>query len=611
LADDGYDAVRRGLRERGYLTSPVERFVLLPQITRGSALPGVLAAGAKAALVVGPLLGVLLALVLAWSEWPLARATDLPLLWLYLVAPATLAVFLLDLTTALGVALIARRRGVRSGAADPGRAGAVAGLVVLVYLLLLWWARAGERPVIENALFVLLAFPVVLAIGHLAGLVSLAGVMRRTGELPEPRRRRGAIVIAGVLAFGALALTAIATLLAGAGAAGLKAHPPTRSNSRVIVIGIDGLDGALVSTLGERGALEHLLARLELGATFPLRRNAPAEPAEVWTTIATGLPAELHGVRAAQAERLPGVGTTLRGALPLWKVWSSVLPLREVPASRGIRRAPAIWEIAAPFLGSAVVDWWATWPAPEDETAVPSAPARYVVSDRVLTKLLTDSPADRDTAPEALYGRIRASFGEEVAGLRREFELAFTSLPPKLVAWAWESFLIDGFACARLREVLEDDRVTAAFVYLPGLDILRHRLAGQLDSMKVLELYASSLDKRLAPLFDSRAPTLVIVADRGRSPGEGFVSISAERAIPACVGSALSDLDVAPLLLRELGFGASAEMPGRAPEDCFEARARLASVPSYGRLPVADRREATSESDPEVLDRLRSLGYLR
>ncbi len=622
LSAEGYDAVRRRLQERGYLSSPVERFVLLPQIARGSTLRSVLGSGAKAALVVGPFLGALLAAVLAWSERPLERATDLPLLWLYLVLPATVALFVLDLATALGVTLLAGKRGVRSSAADPSRSAAVTGIVALGYLLALWWARAGERPIVEDVLFVLVAIPVVVAIGYLAGLVSLAGTVRRTGEVPARRPGRRGIVVVGALIAGTLALTARGVLFGGPAPHGLVTVRPSGAPGRMVVIGIDGLDGGLVSALAERGALGRLLAALERGATFPLRRIRTAEPAEVWTTIATGLPADVHGVHGAQMDRLPGVGTTLRGAVPLWRAWRLVLPLREVPASRGVRRAPAVWEIAAPEVGTAVVGWWATWPAPADTGSTDTA-ARYVITDRVLTKILTDSSGDRDAAPSALYARARAGFVAESTRLRAEFDQGFASAPARLVDWAWESFLIDGFACERLLELLADDRVSAAFVYLPGIDILRHRL-GTLDepaatpamfaSMKVLELYAASLDRRLAPLLEPTGSTTVIVADAGRTSGsgrEGFVSVRGPWAEPSCVGPPISELDVAPLLLRELGFPASLEMPGRAPEACFAPRDALGTVPSYGRLPPAERRSATSESDPEVLDRLRSLGYLR
>ena len=619
-AGDGgsYDAVRRRLKERGYLTSHLDRFVLLPAVASRSAFRVVLGTAAKAALVVGPLLGGLLAAVLAWSERPLERWTDLPILWVYLLAPATFAVFALDVLIALAVGALAGRRGPRP--VDPGSVASVAGLLALAYVLAVWWIRSGDGRVVEDLLFVLVALPVVVAIGRLAGLVSIAGLLGRTGDVPELRRRsRGALLAIAVMAAG-IALGARAVLGFGGRPVGLVPFGPPARVASVLVIGIDGLEGALVAALDERGALPNLLGALERGATFPLHRIGSAEPAEVWTTIATGLPAEEHGVGGAGVDTLPGVRTTLRGALPLWTAWRLLLPARTVPASGSVRRAPALWEIASEHAGTAVVGWWATWPVPVDERPHGESRARYVVSDRVLPKLLAELPADRDTLPAALRDRLASRFAGEIERLRLDFSSRFAGVPPGFQEWAWDSYLIDSFATDRLRDLLSDDQVGVGFVYLPGLDILRHRLAGVprsagdlgvFEVLRVLELYVAALDERLAPLLASDRSHTVVVADRGRTgETEGFVAVRGAAAEIACVGPAVGPLDLAPLILDLMGFPASAEMPGRTPSACLAStNGPPGQVATYGRLPRGDR--GMSVDDPEILERLRSLGYLR
>ncbi len=616
----GYDEVRRRLKERGYLENRIERFVLLSSVASGVTLRGVVGTAAKAALVVGPLLAGLIAAILAWSERPLGSWADLPLLWLYLLAPATLAVFALDLLTALAVGALAGWR--RTRPVDPGRAAAVAGLAALAYVLAVWWMRSGERRALEDLLFVLVSVPVVAAIGRLAGLVSIASILRRSGALPElRRRRRGTVVVMALVAAG-LVFAARGWLGLGTRPPGLVPFEPQGRTASVVVIGIDGLDGSLVAALDERGALPNLLGALEHGATFPLRRTEEAEPAEVWTTIATGLPPAEHGIGGARADTLPGVRTTLRGALPMWTAWRLLLPTRAVPASGTVRRAPALWEIGSEHTGTAVVGWWATWPTPlEAQPRVPR-PARYVVSDRVLPKLLDGSPADRDAYPESLGDRLRSTFSDEVGQLRRDFASRFAGIAPRFEAWAWDSYLIDAFASDELVDLMADDRVEVGFAYLPGLDILRHRLAvpgssssalEMFDVLKVLELYVAAIDSRLEPLLTSGRSHTILVADRGRSgAAEGFVSVRGPMASPSCVGPAIGVLDVAPVVLRLMGFPASAEMPGRVPLACLASPPHaLGSVETFGRLPRSERGAAISADDPEILERLRSLGYLR
>ena len=76
------------------------------------------------------------------------------------------------------------------------------------------------------------------------------------------------------------------------------------------MIGVDGLDGSLVEAYADRGGVDRLLELFSRGAVFPMRRP-PGEPPEVWTTIATGVEPEVHGVRSAGATRLPGVASPI------------------------------------------------------------------------------------------------------------------------------------------------------------------------------------------------------------------------------------------------------------------------------------------------------------
>src|SRR6185436_15574564 len=125
---------------------------------------------------------------------------------------------------------------------------------------------------------------------------------------------------------------------------------------RLIFVGVDGLSGALVEEATERGASEHLLALFARGALYPKHREN-AEPAEVWTTIATGMRADAHGMRHAGAARLPGVATPIApqsGAAALEAALHFMVGARTVPASGAGRRVRALWEIEA-FTRPAVV----------------------------------------------------------------------------------------------------------------------------------------------------------------------------------------------------------------------------------------------------------------
>jgi len=616
-----YEEVRRKLVERGYLDGRVEQFILGAVLAGGPSRWWLPRTGLKAAVLGAPILGGLLAGAAVAVNRPLLRASDALVLWVYFSVLAGAALFVLDLAAAAMVGALARRRGAR--ASDSLRASLLVALPTLAYLVVTWWQRRPIPGLTADAAFFAAALACTLLVAWLAGLVSLAGIMGRTGQVPDRSRRRVLILVLVLVPIGAALL--LLRGVAGSGApGGVSASPfqPDLPPERLLFVGVDGLDSSLLEDLEPQGAVAQLLERMGAGAVFPLRREGARDPAEVWTTLMTGLSPAVHGVREAGGERLFGVAAPLRreaGPAALEVALRFLLPARTVPTTGAARRAPALWEIARLKVGSAAVGWWTSWPAPGGGEGVEPG---YVVSDRVLPKLLSGREGDRDTAPASLYPRLASQFASERARIRGDFDRRFAGLAPELAAAAWESFLIDAFLWRTAELLVQDERVRVTFVYLPGLDILRYRQRQRLapdqtreivESSRVIESYVGWLDGILAGALEPRAGwRAMLVADRGRAAPaarEGFVVVVGSPARARCVGRVLGELDVAPLTLSLLGFPPSAEMPGHAPGECL-ALAPLAPIASYGRK-GAPAESAPSDFDPEMVERLRSLGYVR
>lgn len=609
--------VRSKLVERGYLQGPIERFLLRDLLASASPLRATAGACARASALGSPVLGGVLAASAVAANRPLLGARDAILLWLYLSVFAAVALLAVNLVAASVVLLLARRRGARAG--DALRAAILVALPLVGGLAFVGLARrGGPRDVVEWCFLVAeMALTVLLA--WLGGLASLAAVVGQTGEVPVRRRAAAALVL--LLAPVAGAFLFVSSMLGSGRPEEPSAFEPSAASGRLLFVGIDGLDGALVEALEERGAVAGLLGGMSRGAVFPKRRAAGLEPPEVWTTMLTGLPSEEHGVRAAGVEVLPGIATPLRAERgPLSLAWAlrSVLPARTVPASGATRTVRTLWEMVALKAPVASVGFWASWPARGDD----GDGAGFVVSDRVLAKLLSGKEDDRDTAPASLFSRLQADFEAERASIRKEFE---ERIPAPRTEQArrilWESFLIDAYSLRTSLRLAEDPSLRASFVYLPGLDILRIRLdreltvhgtTGRLEEAEALEAYVRWLDGVVAEALRSSAGTSVVVGDPGRSATEGtegFVVVAGARAKHGCVAPPLGDLDVAPLTLSLLGYPRSVEMTGRAPATCLVDTVEPPPIETYGRRRIAAHARG-SDSDPEMLERLRSLGYL-
>jgi len=611
-----YEDVRQKLVERGYLDGRIEQFILGDILAERPGTWDLARTGLRAAALGAPILGGVLAGAAVAVNRPLLRAADAVVLWIYFSALAGAALFLLSLAAALAAGALARRRGAR--AADSIRASLLVALPTLTYLVVTWWQRRPIPDLAADALFLAAVLVCTLVVARLAGVVSLAGIIGRTGQVPDRSRRRILILVAVLVPLSAAALLVRnASQRGSAVAVAASSFEPDVSGDRLLFVGVDGLDSALVQDLEPHGAVAGLLDRMASGAVFPVRRAGEREPAEVWTTLMTGMPAEAHGVREAGGERLWGVAAPLRrdaGPAALEVAVRFLLPARTVPTTSAVRRVPTLWEIARLKIPSAAIGWWTSWPAANGGEG---GGRGYVVSDRVLPKLLSGRAEDRDTAPVSLYARLAARFPAERSRIRGEFAARFAPLPRDLADAAWESFLIDAFQWSTAQLLMQDPGVRAAFVYLPGLDILRLRLQdprhGIHDVSLSLGSYVSWLDGILSEALERRDGWCVLlVADRGRAArvdAEGFAVVVRGPAQPKCVGGILTEMDVTPLALSILGFPPSAEMAGAVPSECLDLPS-IAEIPTYGRTGVPSD-PAPSDFDPEMVERLRSLGYVR
>ena len=613
-----YDRVRSELAERGYLGGRVERFVLQGWRGDGRRFPPRLVRTAlKAAVLGAPVLALFVAAIVARDNRPLIAAADFPLLWLYFIPVCAMALFLLDATVGWISGRLSAHFGVRGG--EVTRATLLAGLPTLAYLLSLGReARASQGFVVEAGFFAL-GVLVVVFVSWLAGLVSVAGILGRTGKVAG-RRGRSLRTLFVVVPIAMLVLTVVR--LSGFGIQDDRDWPPfeTVPAPRLLLVGVDGIDGEWIEALEPTGAVDRTLDLMASGTVIPLHRATGAEPPEVWISMLTGRSGAVHGVRSAGAERFPGVATPLVShpdRLPLVATLRLLFPSKTVPTSAAGRQVRTVWEIVGHKRRALSVGWWGSWPASGDSGA--SAP--WVVSDRVLAKLLSDASFDRDAWPEALYSRLNAGFADIRDRIRADFDVAFGGQPDELAKLAWESFLIDAFHADTVGRLWDDAAIECAFVYLPGLEILRHRAESAAARFPVLqkaalfETYTRRLDETIAALvaLAGAEATILVVADPGRGalPGtEGFAVVRGPRLPAGCVEGPRESLSVTPLALALAGFPASRELPGPVESACLPAvGAENGTVPTYGQRRLGPR-DADSPYDEAMVERLRSLGYL-
>jgi hypothetical protein len=636
--DSRVDELREQLRSLGYLNAGVDRFVLAP--ARDTRRPAAIAllASARIGIMGGLLLGPAAAIGLSGQLPGLVTGPrDALVVASYLALLFGLAIAILAFMACLLVARLTRARPASRARQLAVGAGTIAAAASLAYLTL-WWRAAdaglGTSAPIWTVFALAVAAAISVLLGHAITVAALAvSAAGRDDHAPLPRVPGAswkATIAAGALAFGG----AITLLLATASAeepAPVTAPLTIRSTgSRVTVLAIDGFD----PRFDERRHLRSAGPR-QSGLPFPgpltafdvarasLAPSESRDPARLWTTIATGRRAEVHGVDALETRRVAGItGRLSAGTLGrlLGDVTDVLRLTRPTTASDLERRVKTFWEVAAGAgLRTAVVNWWATWPAPDD--------AGVVISDRAILRLDRGGALDAEIAPAELYERLRARWAplqNEASRRLASFEQGRPPLSKDVHAVLQRSSEIDATVMA-LADTLGTN-LDLLVVYLPGLDIAQQTLLGDTsrmplaaleESLTALERYYAFLDTLVSPSIASAgADRQVFVVTQ---PGRLYEGRGVFATIGGPAGRAVSAngtiLDVAPTILHALGLPLSRELDGGVLESLispeFLAAHPVRHVETYGWRTATDRTRTGKPLDQEMIDRLRSLGYVR
>jgi Type I phosphodiesterase / nucleotide pyrophosphatase len=638
-ASDGGDArvdeLRHQLKRLGYLDAGVDRFVLGPAHDRRSPFVIAMLASLRIGVIAAVLLGPAAAIGIG-SRVPglVTGPRDAAIVALYLAVLFGAAVTVAAFVAGLLIASAARSLASRGARVLALTAGTMVSLACLTYLTL-WWRTANAGPEwsapIWTAVALLVAVAISLLLGHAVTLMALAVIMARETSGSAPAIAASSLFSwklslgAGVLAFAGAVLLLLTAPVESHDARPVPALTVVPSGLRVRLIAIDGFDSTIFDAMSSEGRVPALTAA-HAGARARLAAEDTRDPARAWTTIATGQPAHVHGVYGLETRRLPGVQGSVpsvapsRAARAIQAATDLVRLTRPSVASGEERRAKTLWEVAADSgLRTVVVNWWATWPAPAQSTAT-------ILSDRATLRLELGGALDAEIVPAELYERLRVQW----TGIRRKASERTQQMPvPADRATAdvvGRSAALDALQLT-LAEYVQGRDADLIAVYLPGLDIAQHTLFGRSTSaltpsavaarVEALRDYYIFIDRLLQDVLVPAAGELVfVVTEPGRvtSASAGRLAMTGVTARPGARVEA-SAIDLMPTVLYALGLPHSRELSGRSLVELFVtdhvARYPVREIATYGRPSSGSGRRGGQPLDEEMLERLRSLGYVR
>jgi len=432
------------------------------------------------------------------------------------------------------------------------------------------------------------------------------------------------------------------------------AEPAARVDRRLLLFGIDGATWTVIDRLFAEGRLPNLARLVREGSRAPLRTLVPTHSPRIWTTIATGVPPELHGILDFVV-KLP----TGRTALP----------------SSTQRRVAAVWNVLSLHgYRVGVANWWATFPAEPIDGFVISDRASHVRRATYTQVLgLTDLAMARrshgETHPPELRDELDAILGapgepdarllarlvplgpEQLAELRAQTVFSRESRLSVLKFTLLQDLAAAEASLFALRRYQPD----VMLHFFAGVDSIEHHFWKYMEPERfagvppeevavfgeLIERYYDLADEVLGRFLAAYADAplaVVVVSDHGheadprhgtrgargqslwasgthKDAPDGILIVSG---VDAARGAALdgpSVEDVTPTVLALLGVPVGADMSGRVLREAIEPAFLAAHPPRTVASHTHPDRAApgapvASESDELLEGRLRALGYL-
>lgn len=595
------DEVRQRLQTFGYLNGRIERFY------RGSLKRSASQFFNRCllSLRVGLLSGTLAALLmtsgtLLFNISLLRNWLDLVLLFFYFEVFFVVVFSLLELALIYLVSLwlrVARgRRLVTAGQAF----SFLTGLAFFSYFLYWGWSRVGilrllPQYFIATIIIVLLISCVLVARCTWVGFVVAFRESNLHSGLPDWRRRGYEVILA------LAALIILVPVVLKQSDERKVEEPPVAvlsTTDRWIVIGVDGVSLDLLGRFSKGGDLPNFNRLLSDSFVSKLQFDGAGVPPVAWTTVATGVTPEEHGILMPEVRRLGGVSSWMQ-MTPFELAFHSVLMHaglgQRQPVSGYMRQTKAFWEILSDSgIQTGIVNWWGSWPA--------RSLRGWNVSERYYYKVASGNPPQDDTFPPELFNQFK-SVGKPSSKISG----------PEL----------DRFYTSVFESLFQQKPVRVAALYLPGHDILNYEFLErkQMDAFTYTARYREHLkwlDDQIGKITAKSDYSLCIMFSAGRSlPGHSsgvLVHGPASWKKGLMQDRAFAERSITPLILYTCGVPVSRSMnddllQAILPQQ-FLARVPIRTVNAYVKK---DRMEIehAGEFNDLLVEQMKSLGYLQ
>lgn len=407
---------------------------------------------------------------------------------------------------------------------------------------------------------------------------------------------------------------------------------------KIFLIGLDGASWNLMTPLLKQGKLPNFQKLIDSGTFGPLKSFTPTKSPILWTSIATGKVPTKHGIGSFTAEK----------------------DGKMIPVSGAQRVTKAFWNILSEYgISIGVVNWWVTWPPEQVNGFVVSDRYRESSAKKLQGKMVFTYPEDlfqelpkvRLSPKEYMEDRQRVGMPEELRPKARSAAI-------EALASGYKGYWSQDKAIRKTCNILlEKNNVQVFAVVFRIIDISSHLFWTYLDLNLIDELRRKydkegltqqDLDridaefvKIIGPIYiytdqilgdflrHAEAETTFIICsdhgfkfDEGRyghsdmdEPPDGILILNGPSFRHKQILHGATLLDITPTLLYALKIPVGRDMDGKVLFEAFRSDFVKANPPKMTASHDKGFRQkgetASSEVDREILEDLKSLGYIQ
>jgi|GEM_PF-4991795 len=296
---------------------------------------------------------------------------------------------------------------------------------------------------------------------------------------------------------------------------------------RVALIAVDGLDLDQANRFVAEGLMPNLAHLMKEGATGKIQTLNPALSPRIWTTIATGVLPQQHGILNIITKDSHTGGI--------------------VPFDASHRKSPALWQMASDFgLEVLIVNYWPTWPAEKvNGVIISDLTSQALRHSSVKGSNLEIDSLERLTYPLEVFEEVLPLIVKESEISAGEIAKFFNASESEISdieekdRWGMHkniemlrlALVYDTFSISAGLKLYRDRQPDLFMVYFKGLDLVCHRfwkyhepekfptVSGNEIKVagKVIERYYQLVDEMLGKLLMHipRDSYVIVMSDHG------------------------------------------------------------------------------------------------